>query len=126
MTMPQLATSYNGICHDRFIIVDQKEIFWTGASLKDAGRLTFAAAKMYPPSEASCEAGSMRGARRSSLDFLIQSVRRRQNGRNTAKALGVKQRQAERVVASLKVKAGLRRRGADKNGVWYFRHHSPC
>ena len=43
-----------------------------------------------------------------------------------AKALGVKQRQAERVVASLKVKAGLRRRGADKNGEWYFRHHSPC
>ena len=35
-----------GICHDRFIIVDQKEIFWTGASLQDAGRLTFAAAKM--------------------------------------------------------------------------------
>ena len=35
-----------GICHDRFIIVDQKEIFWIGASLKDAGRLTFAAAKM--------------------------------------------------------------------------------
>jgi len=27
-----------GICHDRFIVVDQKEIFWTGASLKDAGR----------------------------------------------------------------------------------------
>ena len=46
MTMPQLAVHYNGICHDRFIIVDQKEIFWTGASLKDAGRLTFAAAKM--------------------------------------------------------------------------------
>ena len=37
-----------GICHDRFIIVDQKEIFWTGASLKDAGRLTFTAAKMGP------------------------------------------------------------------------------
>ena len=35
-----------GICHDRFIVVDQKEIFWTGASLKDAGRLTFAAAQM--------------------------------------------------------------------------------
>ncbi len=35
-----------GICHDRFIIVDGKEIFWTGASLKDAGRLTFAAAQM--------------------------------------------------------------------------------
>ena len=35
-----------GICHDRFLIVDQKEIFWSGASLKDAGRLTFAAAQM--------------------------------------------------------------------------------
>lgn len=35
-----------GICHDRFIIVDGKEVFWTGASLKDAGRLTFAAAKL--------------------------------------------------------------------------------
>ena len=34
------------ICHDCFIIVDQKEIYWTGASLKDAGRLTVAAAKM--------------------------------------------------------------------------------
>jgi len=37
-----------GICHDRFIIVDGKEAFWIGASLKDAGRLTFAAAKMGP------------------------------------------------------------------------------
>ena len=35
-----------GICHDRFIIVDQKEIYLIGASLKDAGRQTFAVAKM--------------------------------------------------------------------------------
>ena len=35
-----------GICHDRFIIADQKEIYWSGASLKDAGRLTFAAAEL--------------------------------------------------------------------------------
>ena len=35
-----------GICHDRFLIADQKEIYWSGASLKDAGRLTFAAAKI--------------------------------------------------------------------------------
>ena len=35
-----------GICHDRFIIADRKEIFWTGASLKDAGRLTFAVAML--------------------------------------------------------------------------------
>ena len=38
--------TFCGMCHDRFIIVDQRELFWTGASLKDAGRLTFAAAKM--------------------------------------------------------------------------------
>ena len=37
-----------------------------------------------------------------------------------AELLGVKKRQAERVIASLKVKAGLKRRGADKNGMWYF------
>ena len=30
-----------GICHDRFIIVEQKEIFWTGASLKVLGRTCF-------------------------------------------------------------------------------------
>ena len=42
----KFAKTVCGICHDRFIIVDQKEIFWTGASLQDAGRLTFAAAKM--------------------------------------------------------------------------------
>lgn len=35
-----------GIYHDRFIIIDQKEIYLTGASLKDAGRLTFAVSKM--------------------------------------------------------------------------------
>ena len=51
-----------------------------------AGRLTFAAAKMYPPSEASCEAGSMRGARRSSQGFSIQSARRHRNGGGAAKA----------------------------------------
>lgn len=37
-----------------------------------------------------------------------------------AEALGVGKRQAERILSSLKVKAGLKRRGADKNGEWYF------
>lgn len=35
-----------GACHDRFIVVDQKEMFVIGASLKDAGRQTFSATKM--------------------------------------------------------------------------------
>lgn len=37
----KLTKSICGICHDRFIIVDGKEIFAVGASLKDAGRQTF-------------------------------------------------------------------------------------
>ena len=73
---------YNGICHDRRGLRTSVR----GSSLKDAGRLTFAAAKMYPPSEASCEAGSMRGARRSSPGFSNQSARRHRNGGNTTRA----------------------------------------
>ena len=34
--------------------------------------------------------------------------------------LSVKKRQAERIIASLKKKAGLKRLGARKNGEWYF------
>lgn len=41
-----LTKSTCGICHDRFIVVDRKELYSIGASLKDAGRLTFAASKM--------------------------------------------------------------------------------
>ena len=34
--------------------------------------------------------------------------------------LEVQPRQAQRVIASLKKKAGLKRRGANRNGEWYF------
>ena len=37
-----------------------------------------------------------------------------------AKILHVQQRQAQRVMVSLKTKAGLKRRGARRNGEWYF------
>ena len=37
-----------------------------------------------------------------------------------ATMLDVSPRQAQRIIASLKKKVGLRRRGADKNGEWYF------
>ena len=43
------------------------------------------------------------------------------SGVQLANALGVKKRQAERVIAALKVKAGLQRFGADKNGEWRFK-----
>ena len=41
-----LTKSTCGICHDRFIVVDQKELYLIGASLKDAGRLTFAVSRL--------------------------------------------------------------------------------
>lgn len=41
----KITKSICGICHDRFIIVDGKEIFAVGASLKDAGRQTFGVVK---------------------------------------------------------------------------------
>ena len=37
-----------------------------------------------------------------------------------ANQLGVTIRQVERIIAALKVKAGLKRRGSDKSGEWYF------
>lgn len=47
-----------------------------------------------------------------------------QNPRITASklgdVLGMTSRQAERIIASLKKKSGLKRRGARKNGEWYF------
>lgn len=48
----------------------------------------------------------------------------RENPRLTAarlaEKLGVKRRQAQRIIAALKEKAGLTRLGADKNGEWHF------
>ena len=37
-----------------------------------------------------------------------------------ANQLGVSVRQVERIISALKSKAGLRRRGSDKTGEWYF------
>ena len=37
-----------------------------------------------------------------------------------ANQLGVTVRQVERIIAALKTKAGLKRRGSDKSGEWYF------
>ena len=46
MTMPQLAIRYNETFHDRFLIIDDKELFLIGASLKDLGRKCFAFTKL--------------------------------------------------------------------------------
>ena len=43
---PKLAVRYNESFHDRFLIVDDKELYLIGASLKDLGRKCFAFTKM--------------------------------------------------------------------------------
>ena len=43
---PKLAVRYNELFHDRFLIVDDKELYLIGASLKDLGRKCFGFTKM--------------------------------------------------------------------------------
>jgi len=43
---PKLAVRYNETFHDRFLIVDDKELYVIGASLKDLGRKCFAFTKL--------------------------------------------------------------------------------
>ena len=45
---PKLAVRYNESFHDRFLIVDDKELYLIGASLKDLGRKCFAFTKLDP------------------------------------------------------------------------------
>ena len=43
---PKLAVRYNETFHDRFLIIDDKELYVIGASLKDLGRKCFAFTKL--------------------------------------------------------------------------------
>ena len=43
---PKLTVNYNEIFHDRFLIVDDKELYLIGASLKDLGKKCFAFTKL--------------------------------------------------------------------------------
>ena len=43
---PRLAVRYNESFHDRFLIIDDKELYLIGASLKDLGRKCFAFTKL--------------------------------------------------------------------------------
>ena len=54
---PHLAVRYNETFHDRFLIVDDKELYLIGASLKDLGRKCFGFTKM--------DAGAIRGIKKS-------------------------------------------------------------
>ena len=43
---PQLAVRYNETFHDRFLVIDDKELYLIGASLKDLGKKCFAFTKL--------------------------------------------------------------------------------
>ena len=45
---PKLAVRYNETFHDRFLIIDDKELYLIGASLKDLGSKCFAFTKLAP------------------------------------------------------------------------------
>ena len=45
---PKLAVRYNETFHDRFLIIDNKELYLIGASLKDLGSKCFAFTKLDP------------------------------------------------------------------------------
>ena len=54
---PKLAVRYNETFHDRFLIIDDKELYLIGASLKDLGKKCFAFTKL--------DAGAIRGIKKS-------------------------------------------------------------
>ncbi len=56
---PKLAVRYNESFHDRFLIIDDKELFLIGASLKDLGSKCFAFTKL--------DAGEIRRIKRSAF-----------------------------------------------------------
>ena len=56
---PKLAIRYNETFHDRFLIIDDKELYLIGASLKDLGSKCFAFTKLDP--------GAIRGLKKSAF-----------------------------------------------------------
>ena len=56
---PKLAVRYNETFHDRFLIVDDKELYLIGASLKDLGARCFAFTKL--------DASAIRGSKKSAF-----------------------------------------------------------
>ena len=56
---PKLVVRYNESFHDRFLIIDDKELYLIGASLKDLGRKCFAFTKL--------DSGAIRGIKKSAF-----------------------------------------------------------
>ena len=56
---PKLTVRYNESFHDRFLVIDDKELYLIGASLKDLGKKCFAFTKL--------DAGAIRGIKKSAF-----------------------------------------------------------
>ena len=65
---PKLVVRYNETFHDRFLIVDDKELYLIGASLKDLGHKCFGFTKM--------DTGAIRGIKKSAFSS-ISAVKKR-------------------------------------------------
>ena len=61
---PKLAVRYNETFHDRFLIIDEKELYLIGASLKDLGRKCFGFTKM--------DAGEIARIKKSAFAMSVQ------------------------------------------------------
>jgi hypothetical protein len=62
---PHLAVRYNESFHDRFLIVDDKELYLIGASLKDLGRKCFGFTKM--------DAGEIERLKKAAFGVMVKS-----------------------------------------------------
>ena len=62
---PKLAVRYNESFHDRFLIIDDKELYLIGASLKDLGRKCFAFTKL--------DAGEIRRIKKSAFASVAKA-----------------------------------------------------
>ena len=59
---PKLSVRYSETFHDRFLIIDDKELYLIGASLKDLGKKCFAFTKLDP--------GAIRGIKKSAFSDM--------------------------------------------------------
>ena len=62
---PRLAVRYNETFHDRFLIVDDKELYLIGASLKDLGKKCFGFTKM--------DAGEIERIKKAAFGVMVKS-----------------------------------------------------
>ena len=66
---PRLTVRYNETFHDRFLVIDDKELYLIGASLKDLGKKCFAFTKL--------DAGAIRGIKKSAFAVVNLSPKSR-------------------------------------------------